>query len=111
MVSAAHNGDVNSILFLARAFDSGQSLGRERRQSYGQALAWYQMAVEMGVEKRYLIMARMAEIMLMEDSGCTDLNRAGELYSKAAKAATEQMCGKLANKYYMLSEEAWDLME
>eukprot|EP00092_Neocalanus_flemingeri_P017441 GFUD01018866.1.p1 GENE.GFUD01018866.1~~GFUD01018866.1.p1 ORF type:complete len:707 (+),score=235.26 GFUD01018866.1:51-2171(+) len=111
MVSAARNGDVNSIMFLAKAFDCGLNLGNDRRQSYGQAMEWYQMAVDEGVEKRYLIMARMAEIMLMEDSGCKDPNGAGELYSEAAEAAMEEMCGKLANKYYMLSEEAWALVE
>eukprot|EP00092_Neocalanus_flemingeri_P024251 GFUD01026300.1.p1 GENE.GFUD01026300.1~~GFUD01026300.1.p1 ORF type:complete len:702 (+),score=228.46 GFUD01026300.1:124-2229(+) len=111
MVSAARNGDVNSIIFLAKAFDCGLNLGNDRSQSYGQAMEWYQMAVDEGVEKRYLIMARMAEIMLMEDSGCKDPNGAGELYSEAAEAAMEEMCGKLANKYYMLSEEAWALVE
>ena len=31
----------------------------------------------------------------------------GELFTKAAEAATEAMKGRLANKYYMLAEEAW----
>jgi len=111
MVSAARNGDVNSMIFLAKAFDCGLNLGTERSQSYVQAMDWYQMAVSAGLEKRYLIMARMAEILLMDDAGCKDPNRAGELYSEAAEAAMEEMCGKLANKYYALSEEAWAEME
>ena len=69
MVAAARNGDVHSMLFLAKAFDCGLNLGKARKQSYGEAMHWYEMAVEAGVEKRYLIIARMAEIMLMEDSG------------------------------------------
>lgn len=31
----------------------------------------------------------------------------GDLYSEAAEAAMEAMKGKLANKYYMLAEEAY----
>ena len=30
--------------------------------------------------------------------GLNDPNRAGELYSEAAEAAMEELCGKLANK-------------
>jgi len=111
MTSAACNGDVNSMLFLARAFDSGLNLGKTRSQSFREAISWYEKAVEAEVEKKYLILARMAELSLTENSGCLDPNRAGELYSEAAEAAMEEMCGKLANKYYALSEEAWALVE
>ena len=69
MVSAARHGDVSSMIFLAKAFDSGLNLGKDRSQSYSQAIDWYQKAVKNGAEKRYLLMARMAEIMMMEDSG------------------------------------------
>jgi len=98
MVTSAKKGDVPSMIFLAKAFDSGLNLGTARNQSYVEAMDWYEMAVEVGVDKRYLIIARMAEIMLMDDSGCKDPNKAGELYSEAADAAMEEMCGKLANK-------------
>jgi elongation factor 2 kinase len=40
-----------------------------------------------------------------------DPNKAGELYSKAAESATACMKGKLANKYYMMAEEAWAVCE
>ena len=69
MVSAARHGDVNSMVYLAKAFDSGLNLGTDRSQSYTQAVDWYQRAVSAGVEKRYVFMARVAEIMLMDDSG------------------------------------------
>jgi len=111
MTTVARKGDVHSMMFLARAFDSGQNLGTARQQSYQEAMLWYERAVEEGVEKRYLIIARMAEILLMDDPGLRDPNRAGELYSEAAEAAMEEMCGKLATKYYTLSEEAWSLVE
>jgi len=111
MTTAARKGDVQSILFLAKAYDSGLNLGTVRQQSYNEAMTWYEMAVEVGVEKRYLVMARMAEILLIAETGLYDPNRAGELYSEAAEAAMEELCGKLANKYYALSEEAWALVE
>ena len=50
------------MIYLARAFDSGLNLGTDRSQSYTQAVHWYQKAVDAGV-------ARMGEIMLLEDSG------------------------------------------
>lgn len=56
----------------------------------------------------YILLARQAEIWLNgEAAGQTDATRAGELFSKAAESATACMKGKLANKYYMMAEEAW----
>ena len=69
MVTSARRGDVHSMIFLAKAFDSGLNLGTARMQSYKEAMDWYEMAIEVGVDKRYLIIARMAAIMLMDDSG------------------------------------------
>ena len=37
----------------------------------------------------------------------TDYQAAGDYYQQAADEAMELMKGKLANKYYMLAEEAW----
>ena len=60
----------------------------------------------------YIIMAHLAE---MYRSGGHQLekdpNKAGELYTQAAEVAMETMKGKLANKYYMLAEEAWSEVE
>ena len=69
MVSAARHGDANSMLYLAKAFDTGLNLGTDRSQCYRQAVDWYQRAVREGLARRYTLMARMAEIMLMEESG------------------------------------------
>ena len=71
MVSAARNGDTRSIMYLAKAFDSGLNLGQKRNQSFKESLSWYQLAVDNEVEKKYLVIARMAEIMLMDESGET----------------------------------------
>lgn len=60
----------------------------------------------------YIILARLAE---MYCSGGHRLeqnpNRAGELYNQAAEVAMAAMKGKLANRYYMLAEEAWAEVE
>ena len=36
-----------------------------------------------------------------------DPNKAGDLYNDAAEVAMNCMKGKMANKYYMLAEEAY----
>jgi len=110
-VAAAQQGDVASIQYLAEAYDTGLNLGSDRTQSHFKALKWYEKAVDRGAEQSYLLQARMAQILLMPNSGQMDANRAGELYNEAAEAAMEDMKGKLATKYYALAEEAWSLVE
>ena len=55
----------------------------------------------------YVLLSRQAEIWMNGEADKKDPTKAGELYSKAAESATACMKGKLANKYYMLAEEAW----
>ena len=97
MISAARRGDTYSKEYLAKAFDSGCNLGT-RERDYSVAMRYYAEAVEAGAERRYLLIARQAEICLMSESECHDPNRAGELYSEAAEVAMEEMAGKLATK-------------
>ena len=97
MTLAARYGDVNSKVYLAKAYDLGTNLG-SRKQDYNTAMKYYQEAVEADAEKRYLLLARQAEICLIEDSGVYDPTRAGELFTEAAEAAMEALSGKLANK-------------
>ncbi len=60
----------------------------------------------------YVIIARRAEILLEGPEGVTkDPNAAGDLYNEAAESAMNCMKGKLANKYYMLAEEAYGQCE
>ena len=96
MTSAARQGDTASMLYLAKAFDTGNNLG-SRERDLGQANMWYSRAVSAGVEKSYQLLARQAEIALTP-SDCYDPSRAGELYTEAADAAMEEMVGKLATK-------------
>ena len=64
------------------------------------------------MDEPYLIMARVAELWLSgELKQGKDPQRSGDLYSQAADAAMASMKGKLANKYYMLAEEAWGEIE
>jgi len=108
MTTAARAGDVPSMLYLAKAHDTGLNLGSDRKADPGEAMAWYSKAVEAGTDQVYLAQARMAELLLKGvDNVDRNPLRAGELYTEAAEAAMEDMKGKLANKYYMLAEEAW----
>ncbi len=63
----------------------------------------------------YVLIARRAEMLLEEEGGEggveRDPNRAGDLYNEAAEAAMNCMKGKLANKYYMMAEEAYGQAE
>ena len=119
---AAHMGDRASMVFVARALDSGENLGDPLRRSWRLALDWYERICRRDAEEgvgdtdggfddaRYLLLARMAEMHLAgcEDGGLKkDATRAAELYNEAAEAAMAAMKGKLANKYYMYAEEAW----
>ena len=97
-----------------------------RTQDYSEAIRWYQRALECTnhpeecdgdsvfgseiapADPDHAILGRMAE--LYRSGGCgleKDPQKAGELYSEAAEAAMNAMKGKLANKFYMLAEEAW----
>ena len=86
-----------SMLYLAKAFDTGTNLG-SRERDLSEASMWYSRAVSAGVEKSYLLLARQAEIALTQSEDCYDPNRAGELYTEAADAAMEEMVGKLATR-------------
>ena len=97
MIAAARSGDTASKVYLAKAFDSGCNLG-SRPRDLDQALRYYSEAVDAGAERSYVLIARQAEILLMEDGPNFDPNRAGELYNEAAEAAMEEMKGKLATK-------------
>lgn len=98
IVRAARQGDSTSMLYLAQAYDTGLNLGSDREQSYKQALDWYLKAAEIGAERSYTLLARVAEILLLEESGCRAPTRAAELFEAAAEAAMEDMKGKLATK-------------
>lgn len=56
----------------------------------------------------YTILSCLAEMYRSGGHGLeSDCQKAGDLYTQAADAAMAAMKGKLANKFYMLAEEAW----
>jgi len=127
MERAAHAGERFAMVYVARAYDTGHNLVHPAEdRSISRALYWYEeiqdydeCAAEEGAEPEwgmsdppYIILARQAEIRLMEDiQGMSkDPTKAGDLYNLAAESAMACMKGKLANKYYMLAEEAYSLL-
>eukprot|EP00095_Tigriopus_kingsejongensis_P008623 maker-scaffold503_size153465-snap-gene-0.13 protein:Tk08623 transcript:maker-scaffold503_size153465-snap-gene-0.13-mRNA-1 annotation:"hypothetical protein CAPTEDRAFT_175610" len=115
--------DRGSMVYLARAYDTGCNLPDPQKQSMRKALDWYEAICkydeedgdnsEWGIDDpTYMLLARQAEIWL---EGGDDLERdpshAGDLYNQAAESAMASMKGKLANKYYMNAEEAYGQVE
>lgn len=99
-----------------------------RTQDYSEAVRWYQRALECSTtdscndndgdsvfgsevapaDPDHSILSRMAEMYRSGGPGLEkDPQRSGDLYTEAAEAAMNAMKGKLANKFYMLAEEAW----
>ncbi|XP_061182079.1 eukaryotic elongation factor 2 kinase-like isoform X1 [Saccostrea echinata] len=124
MVEAAEAGDRGAMVYMARAFETGQGLGTCRSISWEDAVYWYEQAVktqdndEGGQydctinDPAYQLMAKQAELYRQGGHGLQkDPQRAGELYNEAAEAAMEAMKGRLATKYFTLAEEAYGEME
>ncbi|XP_015445420.1 eukaryotic elongation factor 2 kinase isoform X2 [Pteropus alecto] len=124
LLKAAEAGDRQSMILVARAFDTGQNLSPDRSRDWPEALHWYSTALErtdydeggeydgMQDEPRHALLAREAE--MLSTGGCglqKDPQRAGDLYTQAAEAATEAMKGRLATQYYEKAEEAWAQMQ
>lgn len=119
MEEAAKAGDRSSMVFVARAYDSGLNLVDASKKSAKAAIDWYEKICEVDAlegdssiwgmdDAPYMLMARQAEIWLAGDEDLPkDPNRSGDLYNEAAESAMNSMKGKLANKYYMKAEEAY----
>ncbi|KAM6166871.1 eukaryotic elongation factor 2 kinase isoform 2-T2 [Erethizon dorsatum] len=124
LLKAAEAGDRQSMILVARAFDTGQNLSPDRCRDWLEALHWYNTALVttdcdeggefdgMQDEPRYALLAREAEMLLTGGCGLEkDPQRSGDLYTQAAEAAMEAMKGRLANQYYEKAEQAWAWME
>ncbi|KAK2509391.1 hypothetical protein MC885_005363, partial [Smutsia gigantea] len=124
LLKAAEAGDRQSMILVARAFDTGQNLSPDRSRNWPEALHWYNTALEttdcdeggeydgMQYEPRYTLLAREADMLFTGGCGLEkDPQRSGDLYTQAAEAAMEAMKGRLANQYYQQAEEAWAQME
>ena len=121
MESAGRAMDRAAMVFMAQSYELGVN-GAKRDLDH--ALYWYESIIaldedeggdteEMSLESPpYVMVAKSAELW---NSGILkqgrDPNKAGELFNQAADIAMSFMKGKLANKYYMLAEEAWGEIE
>jgi len=120
LIEVATRGDKDCMMKTAKAYDTGINLGTARNKSWKEALKWYEAALnnndaDHGAFDPYPaheINARMAEIWREGGFGVEkDPSYAGELYTTAAESAMGSGKGKLANKFYMLAEEAWGEVE
>lgn len=124
MVEAAEAGDRGAMVYMGRAFETGDGLGTLRSVSWEDAVYWYEQAVkthdndEGGQfdctinDPSYTLLAKQAEMYRQGGHGLDkDPQRAGDLYNEAAEAAMEAMKGRLANKYFALAEEVYGEME
>jgi elongation factor 2 kinase len=120
MEMAAEEGDRFAEIYMAKAYETGLNLGTQREINWQRAMEFYELAIEkMQTADEgdfdatmdtpiYQLQAKMAEMYLAGGNGLeADPNRAGELYNEAAESATAAMKGRMANKFYMLAEEAW----
>ncbi len=119
MLQSAEKGDKCSLYFIAKALDTGIGLSRNKQIDWLKSVEYYQRvlnkladeeAMEMsddGCEPSYLILARMAEMNMKGGYGLDkDPSEAASLFTEAAEKAMMFGKGRLANKYYQLSEEA-----
>ncbi|KAL4240978.1 Eukaryotic elongation factor 2 kinase [Mactra antiquata] len=120
MVQAAEAGDRSAMIYVAKAFETGDGLGTKRERSWEDSIYWFDEALNSVDENDeggeydstmydppYSLMARMAEMYMKGGHGLDKLpERAAEMYNQAAESAMESMKGRLANKYYALAEEA-----
>lgn len=124
MMEAAVAGDRGAMLFMARAFETGDNLGTKREISWEDAFHWYDEALNKNDmdeggefdstmnDPPYQLMAKQAELLRQGGHGLDkDSERAGNLYNEAAEAAMAAMKGRLANKYFALAEECYGEMD
>ncbi|CAD5123761.1 DgyrCDS12072 [Dimorphilus gyrociliatus] len=123
MSTAADAGDRSAMLFLARAYETGDNLGPNRKRCHKKAVSYYRDAIERTEEDEsgafdstmddplYSLKAKLAELYLEGNYGLeSDPETAAGLFNEAADAAMASMKGRLANKYYARAEEAWSLV-
>lgn len=117
METAARAMDRSAMVFMAQSFEMGT---HGAKCDFDQALYWYESIIALDEDEGidiedigfeyppYVIVAKSAELWYSGDlEQGRDPKKAGELFNQAAEIAMAFMKGKLANKYYILAEEAW----
>lgn len=119
MLQAAHLGDRQAMVYMAKAYETGSGLGSLRECSWVEAAKWYQNAIDVVYENddpqntlftdpNYVLYAKQAYLYQQGGHGLDKQPQmAGELYSAAGDLALAATKGKLANKYFALAEEVW----
>jgi elongation factor 2 kinase len=126
---AARAGDRSCTVLVAKAFDTGAGLPADMEKDWTIAADYYEKLVASGESQDdtadegccggtgsasdpvYELKARLAEILTTGGNGLeANPTKAGDLFNEAAEAAAAAMKGRLANKYYMLAEEAYALV-
>ncbi|XP_046380334.1 eukaryotic elongation factor 2 kinase-like [Haliotis rufescens] len=124
MAEAAEAGDRSAMIFMAKAFETGINLGVKRSISWEDSVHYYDEAAAQDTHDEggeydaamddpvYILKAKQAELLRSGGNGL-DKNpeRAAELYNEAADEAMAAMKGRLATKYYEMSEECYGEME
>jgi elongation factor 2 kinase len=134
MLQSAEKGDKNSLFFIAKAYDTGVGLGKTHKIDWLKAYEYYQRVLNIyedeqesasstlhdsgyfegsfECEPSYVILARMAEMNLQGGNGLdVDYSEAASLFTEAGDKAMLDGKGRLANKYFMRSEEASSMEE
>lgn len=119
MLQAATLGERQAMVYMAKAYESGEGLGSKRVRNWVESAKWYQNAIDivdedenpqntLFTDPNYILYAAQARLY---QRGGYELDRdaqtAGDMFSAAGDLALTAMKGKLANKYYALAEEAW----
>ncbi|XP_068760839.1 eukaryotic elongation factor 2 kinase-like isoform X1 [Montipora capricornis] len=119
MLQAATLGERQAMVYMAKAYESGEGLGSKRVRNWVESGKWYQKAIDivdedenpqntLFTDPNYILYA--AQARLYQQGGYEldrDAQTAGDMFSAAGDLALTAMKGKLANKYYALAEEAW----
>lgn len=130
MLQNAEKKDKNAMFYCARAYDSGVGLSADRHINWSMACDLYKRVLDMcdeeassedsgysgdisnECEPSYVILARLGEMFMQGGVNLErDLGQAAKFYSQAAEKATLFGKGRLANKYYMLAEQASSSMD
>jgi len=117
MKMAAQAMERSALVFMAQSYEFGIN-GADL--DLDQSLYWYESVIALDKEEGcdtedmsldsppYIVIAKTAHLWLAGNlKQGRDPKKAGDLYNEAAEVAMNCMKGKMANKYYMLAEEAY----
>lgn len=127
MIEAAERGEKSAMHFIAKAFDTGMGLGEHKSIDWNKAVDFYRKILSSDKDETtgnaysdphsdfdsdYLILSRIGQMYLEGINGIEkNPQEASDLFLEAADKAVQLGKGRLANKYYNLSDEALALID